>query len=140
MKQFVASFAIPLFATYLFAQSTTTSQTTRTETTTANTFNGTLMDAGCRTTHTERKETKSDDTSTSTKTENTNTTDCPVTADTSTFGIMTADGKFMKFDEAGNTKVVEIMKHNKKWSSGQPVKVRVVGTPNGDVVVVQEIH
>ena len=58
--------------------------------------------------------------------------------------LMTSDGKFLRFDDPGNTKVVEMMKTNRDWSKSindhQPVRVRVVGTPNGDVVVVQEIR
>src|SRR5690348_12905091 len=112
MKKFAAVAVIPLFAGYLWAQA---GQTTRTETTTT-TYNGTLVDAGCRTTHTEHKETSNPDaTTSSTKTTTTDSTDCPVTTTTTTFGLMTPDGKYIRFDEPSNTRVVEMVKGNKKW-------------------------
>ena len=77
-------------------------------------------------------------------TEKSDKVDCPLTTTTSSYGLMTSDGRFLRFDDPGNTKVVEMMKSNRDWSKSvndhQPVRVRVVGTPNGDVVVVQEIR
>jgi len=57
MKKLAAVAVIPLFAGFLCAQQrdTTETQTTTTKTT----WNGTLVDAGCRATHTESKETAS---------------------------------------------------------------------------------
>jgi len=137
MKKLAAVAMVPFFAGFLFAQS---DRTTRTETTTTTTWNGTLLDEGCKTTHT--KETKSDENKTETKT--TTTTECPVTTTTTSFGLMTSDGKYVRFDEAGNTRIVEIMKKNKNWTTfineHKPISVRVVGSPNGDVVVIKEIQ
>jgi hypothetical protein len=66
-----------------------------------------------------------------------------VTATSTSFGIMTADGKYIPFDQASNTKVIEVMKSNKDWSknaeSKQPVKVTVVGNQRGDVIVLESI-
>ena len=144
MKKLATVAAIPLFAGFLFAQAQA-DQTTRTETTiTKTTWNGTLVDAGCRTTHTENKQTTSDESKTTTKTETTHQTECPVTTTTTTFGLMTPEGQYVRFDEPSNTKIVEMVKTNKKWSKfisdREPLKVRVVGTPNGDVVVLETIR
>jgi hypothetical protein len=35
---------------------------------------------------------------------------CPVSMCTKTFGLMLADGKFVKFDEGGNTKAVDALR------------------------------
>lgn len=138
MKKLAALAIVPLFAGFLFAQD----QVTRTETTTTTTLNGTLYDAGCRTTQT--KETSSNENKTETKTTTTTTTECPVTTTTTTFGLMTPEGKYVQFDEASNTRVVEMVKKNKTWTTyvtdHKPIKVRVVGSRNGDVVVIKEIR
>jgi hypothetical protein len=111
-------------------------------------MNGTLVDAGCRSTHTEHHETTtSNPDANTTKTESTHTTtdssECPVTTTTTTFGLITPDGKYVRFDELSNTKVVEYVKSHKAWKremeGKKPVKVRVVGTPNGDTIVVESI-
>jgi hypothetical protein len=143
MKKFAALAVMPLFACFLSAQDT---RTTETQTTKTTTYNGTLVDAGCRTTHTEHSESSSNPSegTSSSRSEKSDKVDCPVTTSTSSFGLMTSDGKFVRFDDPGNTKVVEMMKSNKDWSRSinehQPVRVRVIGTPNGDTVVVQEIR
>jgi hypothetical protein len=141
MKKFAALSVIPLFAGFLCAQDPTETTTT-TKTTT---YNGTLIDAGCRTTHTVHKESHTNpDSSITTKTERSTTTDCPATMTTSSFGLLTSDGKFVRFDDPSNTKIVEIVKTNKTWSKElndrAPIKVRVVGTPHGDVVVMESIR
>jgi hypothetical protein len=149
MSKLLAVAVIPLFAGFLCAQQSNqapqTTETTQTTTTTS-TMNGTLVDAGCRSTHTENKETSSTDpagntTSTKTRTE---TIECPVTTTTTTFGLLTPEGRYVRFDDPSNTKIVEIVKSNKKWNTyvtdRKPLKVRVVGRPNGDVVVVESIE
>ena len=60
------------------------------------------MDAGCQHTRTESHEsgtTKPDENTTKTETRHstTETTDCPVTTTTTSFGLMTPDGKFVQF-------------------------------------------
>ncbi len=146
MKKFAVLTAltmIPLFASFLLAQERTE------ETTTKTTYNGTLIDAACQTTHTEHKETSTEtnpDASTTTKTRTTHTTtvDCPATTTTTTFGLLTTDGRFIRFDDPSNTKVVEIVKENKKWNKfltdRTPLKVSVVGTSHGDTVVLESIR
>ncbi|HKA02411.1 MAG TPA: hypothetical protein VKE70_38130 [Candidatus Solibacter sp.] len=133
MKKLAVLAITPLFAGFLFAQ--TTSQTT---TTTTN-WNGTLIDAGCRTTHVESKESNP----TSTTTTSREITECPVTEATTTFGLVTTDGKYVRLDDASNTRVVEMVK-GKHWhtyvTEKKPIKVHVVGTQNGDVIVVKTIQ
>ena len=148
MKKFAALAVMPLFAGFLIAQDARTTETRTT--TTKTTWNGTLMDAGCRTTHTEHKETSSstnpeDKTvTTKTQTSHSESTDCPVTTTTTSFGLLTSDGKFVRFDDPSNTRIVEMVKTNKTWSKDvndrAPIRVRVVGTPNGDVVVMESIR
>ncbi len=147
MKKFAVAAVIPLFAGFLWAQ--TAQQTTTTTTTTRNnTWNGTLVDAGCRSTHTEHNESStSNPDANTTRTESTRTTtdssECPVTTTTTTFGLITPEGKYVQFDQPSNTRIVEYVKSNKAWrktmEGKRPVKVHVVGTANGDTVVVESI-
>jgi hypothetical protein len=152
MKKLTAVAAIPLFAGLMWAQSEQSAQReTKTETTTTrtSTWNGTLVDASCRTTHTAHREStetsKVDENTTKTTktTSESSKTECPVTATTTSFGIMTADGKYIPFDQTSNTKVIEVMKSNTDWSknaeSKQPVKVTVVGNQRGDLIVLESI-
>lgn len=143
MKKLAALAIIPLFAGFLYAQERTTethSSTTRT------TYDGTLIDASCQASHSEHHEstTTSPTQQTTTKSESREYTDCPVSTSTTTFGLMTSDGRFVRFDEPSNTKVVQIVKTNKNWdrwmNEHQPVRVHVVGSPNGDVLVVESIR
>jgi hypothetical protein len=143
MQKFAAVALVALVSGYMYAQ-----QADRTETTTTTTtWNGTLVDNSCRTTHSEHKSTEStqpdrNTSQTKTTTTNTATTECPVTMTTTNFGLLTTDGKYVRFDEPSNTRIVEVVK-SKKWdklmSEKKPVKVRVVGNANGDVVVIKTI-
>ena len=141
MLKFAAAALVPLFAGFLCAQ-----ETTETRTTTTKTWNGTLVDAGCQATHIEEKKTttKNPDESVTTRTERTETVECPVTTTTSSFGLLTSDGKYVRFDDPSNTKIVEVVKSNKKWNTyltdRKPLKVSVVGTPRGDVIVMESIR
>ena len=153
MKRFACMAVIPLFAGFLCGQPTPASQneTRTTTTTTTSTQNGTLVDAGCYTTHTERKETTSTTpqdekgASTTTRTETTKkVVECPVTVTTSTFGLLPPEGRFVRFDEPSNTRIVEIVKGNKMWTreivERAPIKVRVVGKRHGDLIVMESIQ
>ena len=140
MKKLTIVAVIPLFAGFLWAQATRTETTT-----TKTTYNGTLMDAGCLSKQTTTTTTTSDQDSKTTKTTTTNEVmDCPVTTTTTTFALHTPEGKYVRFDDASNTKIVEVVKGNTVWTKSvtdhKPIKVRVVGTPNGDVVVMESIH
>jgi hypothetical protein len=152
MKKIAAVAVIPLFAGFLWAQQQQAQQdqAAQSTTTTTTTWNGTLVDAGCRTTHTQRTESSSQTspdqrstTASRTQSESTST-DCPVTTTTTAFGLMTPEGKYVRFDDPSNVKIVEIVKGNKKWTETitekKPLKVQVVGTPNGDIVVMQRIQ
>ena len=153
MIKFAAVAMIPLFAGFLCAQD---QQTTRTEThssTTKTTWNGTLIDAVCQSSHSEHHESSSSSSSEggvttnrseSSHSETTKDADCPVTTTTTSFGLLTSDGKYVRFDQPSNTRIVETVKTNKTWtkdmSDRAPIRVRVVGTPNGDVVVLDSIR
>ena len=135
MRKIASLAVIPLCAGFLWAQDTKTETTT-----TKTTYNGNLMDAGCLT-----KQTTTDENSTTTKTQTTSeVVDCPVTTTTTTFALRTPDGKYVRFDDPSNTRLVEVVKGNKVWSRSindhKPLRVRVVGTPNGDVVVMESIR
>jgi hypothetical protein len=143
MKRIATAALVPLFASFLWAQA----DQTRTETTTTTTYDGTLVDAGCRAVHTEHRSsetTKPEEGVTKTTTTKTNTesTECPVTTTTTTFGLMTSDGKYVRFDDPSNTRIVEVVR-SKKWdkevAAKKPVHVQIMGTPSGDYVVVKTI-
>ena len=145
MKMFLTIAIVPLFAGFLGAQNSDRVTTTETRTAATN-YSGTLMDAGCVTKHTVHKETTTTpDNSTTTKTTTTNEVmDCPVTTTTTSFVLQTPEGRFVHFDDPSNTKIVEVVKSNKDWSreinDRAPIKVQVVGSQNGDVVVVKTIQ
>jgi len=162
MTKLAAMAAIPLFAGYLMAQSDQapqqqqqqpqqqsgqaaqqTSQTNSTSTTTTTTYSGTLVDAGCYKTNSQKKESNSDAAGSTTTESNSMATNCPATTETTSFGLMTPEGKYVAFDDPGNQRVIEVVKSNKDWSSAfssrKPVKVHVIGMANGDTLVVKEI-
>lgn len=124
-----------LLGTFLCAQQ----PASRTETTTTKTtWSGLLVDEGCHTSQTQTKETKSTEQgATKTQTTTTVTTECPVTPATTTFGFLTSDGKYLRFDTPSNSKIVQIVKGKKDMEKS---KVQVVGTANGDVIVLEEIQ
>jgi hypothetical protein len=154
MKKFAALAAVPLFAGFLFAQeaqqvaqsSQTTTTTTRTESSQSNMmdnqeYNGVLVDANCYTTRT--KDTAShEENGASNSTETTKVaTTCPATTQTTTFGLLTPEGKYVSFDPAGNTQVMQIVKTDRNWQqsfeSHRPVKVRV--SHHGDKIEIKEM-
>jgi hypothetical protein len=128
-------------------------QTSKTETTTTTTtmnnngnpvnLDGTLVDQGCYTTHSREKQTNSDQNSTTTTVTTKETTECPVTTSTTSFGLMTPDGHVVRLDDSGNRRVVEMMKSDRGFGEDvnghRPVRVHVVAMPNGDVMVVKDI-
>jgi hypothetical protein len=143
----VAIAMIPLFAGFLFAQDQSRTETRTT--TTKTTWNGTLVDAACQSTHTEHHASSQENNpnggvTTKTETTRTETVDCPVTTTTSTFGLLTSDGRFLRFDNPSNTRVVEIVKgdkaYNKYLADRTPLKVSVIGSANGDVAVVDSLN
>jgi hypothetical protein len=137
--------AISFFVGCLGAQTDQTTQTTTTTTTTNVDLNGTLVDQGCYTTHTQKTtETTSNENSTTTTETTRIESECPASATSTSFGLLTPEGKFIRFDDAGNSRVLEMVKTNKDWRnyivSRKPVKVRVMGTADGDAFVLKEIR
>jgi len=52
------------------------------------------------------------------------------------YGVVTADGKFVKFDESGNAKALAALKASDKEKD---LKATVTGTMDGDVIKVESI-
>ena len=85
----------------------------------AETWNGTLVDVMC----------KDKDISAHTK-------NCALGCAKSGFGLVTGDGRFMKFDESGNAKALAALKATSKEKD---LKAKVEGTLDGDTVQVSSI-
>lgn len=85
----------------------------------ADSFSGTVVDVMCR-----NKDLAG------------HTRECAVTCAKSGYGLVTADGKFLKFDEAGNAKALATLK---KLSKEKDLKAKVAGSLNGDVLKVESI-
>ncbi len=65
------------------------------------------------------------------------TRECAVTCSKSGYGLVTAEGKFLKFDESGNAKTLASLK---KLTKEKDLKARVSGSLNGDVLSVDTIE
>jgi hypothetical protein len=76
---------------------------------------------------------------------------CPVSMQSTSMGLMLADGKFVKFDEGGNAKATEALKKSRKgsktvaeyWRTGKTssqIKARVTGTLTSDTLNVDSIR
>jgi hypothetical protein len=61
---------------------------------------------------------------------------CAMGCAKSGFGLVTSDGKFIKFDETGNTAALEALKATTK---DKDLRATVDGTMDGDVIKVQKI-
>jgi hypothetical protein len=140
MKKLAMLAVVPLFAGYLCAQTETTTTTTKT-------WNGNLVDANCYSTHhSETKETSNDANGTTTRTRTETRTEnvCPVTETTTSFGIVQPSGEYVAFDQPSSERVVEMVRKHHQWNTyiteKKPIKVRVVGTPNGNLIVVRDIQ
>jgi hypothetical protein len=66
----------------------------------------------------------------------THTRKCAVSCARGGYGLVTADGKFHKFNEAGNIKALEALKAGTKESD---LKATVTGKMDGDLIVVESI-
>jgi hypothetical protein len=105
------------------------------------------VDAACQNTRIERKEssraTNPDRSVTRSETIQTETVDCPVTATTTAFGLITSDGRFLRFDSPSNTRVIQIVQSDQGLSRHLeeriPLSVSVIGTADGDVAVVESL-
>ena len=65
------------------------------------------------------------------------TRQCALSCAKSGFGLVTADGKFVKFDEAGNAKALAALKASKK---DKDLRAKVSGTLEDDVIKVDSIN
>ena len=86
----------------------------------AETWNGTLVDAMCK---------KQDLAS--------HTTKCALGCAKSGYGLVLADGRFLKFDEAGNAKALGVLKATSKEKD---LKAKVTGTLDGETVQVETVE
>jgi|SRR5690242_21963097 len=64
------------------------------------------------------------------------TRECAVNCSKSGYGLVTAEGKFLKFDEAGNARTLAVLK---KSSREKDLEAKVTGTVDGDVLKVDSI-
>lgn len=64
------------------------------------------------------------------------TTSCALNCAKSGFGIFTSDGSYLKFDEPGNAKVVQLLKETKKKDH---LRVNVDGERSGDMIKVTSV-
>lgn len=65
------------------------------------------------------------------------TKDCAVSCSRSGYGIVLADGKFIKFDERGNARALAALKATSK---DKDLKAKVSGTLKDDVIQVDSIQ
>jgi hypothetical protein len=86
----------------------------------AETWNGTLVDVMC----------KNQDLAG-------HTTKCAMSCSKSGYGLVLADGKFVKFDEAGNAKALAALKATTKEKD---LKAKVSGTLDGETVQVESVE
>lgn len=63
-------------------------------------------------------------------------TKCAIGCSKGGYGIVTADGKYVKFDETGNAKALEALKSTSK---DQDLMAKVTGAMDGDVIKVESI-
>lgn len=65
------------------------------------------------------------------------TKDCAVMCQDSGFGVLTADGDFLKLDDTGNARVKELLKSTKQKKD---LRVTVSGKRDGDTIQVETIR
>jgi hypothetical protein len=65
------------------------------------------------------------------------TRSCALDCAKSGFGLVQADGKFLKFDESGNARTLAMLK---KSSKDKDLKVKVSGSVDGEVIKVQTVE
>lgn len=67
----------------------------------------------------------------------THTRQCAIKCSKSGYGLVNAEGKFVKFDEAGNAKALAALNASTKEKD---LKATVTGTMDGDVIKVESIE
>ena len=65
------------------------------------------------------------------------TRSCALDCAKSGFGLVEADGKFLKFDESGNARTLSLLK---KSTKEKDLKVKVDGIREGDVLKVKNVE
>jgi len=65
------------------------------------------------------------------------TRECALSCAKTGFGLVTADGRFLKFDETGNARALSALK---KATQEKDLKARVTGAVEGDVIKVESIE
>jgi hypothetical protein len=65
------------------------------------------------------------------------TRSCALDCAKSGFGLVQADGKFLKFDESGNARTLSMLK---KSSKDKDLKVKITGTLDGELIKVQAVE
>ena len=65
------------------------------------------------------------------------TRQCALDCAKSGFGLVQADGKFLKFDESGNARTLTLLK---KSAKEKDLKMKVTGTVDGDVIKVKAVE
>jgi hypothetical protein len=86
----------------------------------ADSYTGTVVDVMCRT-----------------KDLAGHTRECAITCSKTGYGLVTADGKFLKFDEAGNARTLAMLR---KSAKEKELKAKVSGTLSGDVLRVESVE
>lgn len=65
------------------------------------------------------------------------TRECAVACAKSGYGLVMADGKFVKFDESGNARAFSMLK---KSTKEKDLKAKVTGTMDGDTMRVESLE
>jgi hypothetical protein len=65
------------------------------------------------------------------------TAKCPIGCAGGGYGVLTTDGKFVKFDEAGNEKALAALKATKKEKD---LKAKITGTLENDTIKVASVE
>ncbi len=65
------------------------------------------------------------------------TRECAVNCAKGGYGVVLADGKFLKFDESGNARALQALK---KSAKDKDLKVKVAGKLDGEVIQVETLE
>ncbi len=88
-------------------------------------FQGTLVDMSCAS-------------------EGSSSAACPISANSSKFGMKMDDGRTVKFDLVGNQRAQDAIKNGKGWNkqitAKKPIRAKVDGVLTGDKLIVSSIH
>lgn len=107
------------------------------------TFKGTLVDMSCASPGSGSTEAASDEKNTANRDAGSGA-DCPVSANSSKFGMKMDDGRKVRFDMVGNQRAQDAIKNDKGWNkqitANKPIHAKVDGVLNGDKLIVSSIH